>query len=232
MVDLEVLLLPGMDGTGDLYLGLQNSFSEDIVASVLRYPPDVVVADWQPARMVESLAPERPFVLVAESYSTPIAIRFAATKPEFLKGLVLCAGFARSPVQGWRKVTAKLAGHIIFDLPISDSVLDRFLLGPDPPDSLRAEVRKALAQVKPRVLESRLASILRCDVRQELKEVTVPILYLQATEDRLVEVECLEEILRENPRVEVVKIAGPHLLFQRESQRSAEIIERFVRALL
>jgi hypothetical protein len=41
-----------------------------------------------------------PFVLLAESFSTPVAIRVAAENPTNLKGLILCAGFATSPVSG------------------------------------------------------------------------------------------------------------------------------------
>ncbi len=57
------------------------------------------------------------------------------------------------------------------------------------------------------------------------------MLYLQAGSDRLVGAECLEEILSIKSDVRVTRLAGPHLLFQREPERAAEAIEEFLREM-
>jgi pimeloyl-[acyl-carrier protein] methyl ester esterase len=221
-----------MDGTGDLYRPLIAALGDEWQTTVRIYLPDAVLSYKQHLLELQNIAIDSPFVLIAESYSTPIAIAYAATQPANLKGLVLCAGFASSPLRGWRAALAKFTRHFLFYAPIPHFAIERFLLGANPSKALRQDVRNAVHRAEPRVLSSRLGDLLNCDVRAELKEIAVPILYLQAADDRLVSGACAEDILSENPRVQLEKIPGPHLLFQREPQRCAQVIEQFMRTLL
>jgi pimeloyl-ACP methyl ester carboxylesterase len=170
-------------------------------------------------------------VLLAESYSSPLAVQFAATNPPNLKALILCTGFVTSPVRGWRRFTASFLTSILFRLPLPAIFANYFLLGPDPPKGLLAAVRSALSTVKPAVLSARLRAILNCDARAELACISVPILYLQATQDRLIPASSLEEMQHIKPQVTVAKIPGPHLLLQREPETAAQSIANFIRQL-
>jgi pimeloyl-ACP methyl ester carboxylesterase len=96
---------------------------------------------------------------------------------------------------------------------------------------LLASVRRAISSVKHRVLATRMRSILACDARQELGQIDVPILYIQAIHDRLVPALCFEEILKTKPQVSLVRISAPHFILQREPQRAAEAVLRFSREL-
>jgi pimeloyl-ACP methyl ester carboxylesterase len=223
------MLLPGMDGTARLYSRLMHALPGGWRKSAPHYPAEVSVNYDKLLRMVQSIAPERPFLLVAESYSTPLAIRFAATRPEHLKGLVLCAGFASSPVSGWRRFVARLLCPVLFHLPLTDRAIEIFLVGENAEPSLVAAVRTAISCVKPGVLAARLVEILGCDVRSEVARIEVPVLYLQAQGDRLVGRRSLDQILEIKGDVGVERIPGPHLLFQREPARTAKAIEEFVR---
>ena len=228
---MDVLLLPGMDGTGLLYLRLVQALPKAWRTTVLDYPADVIVGYEELLLQVSSLAPERPFLLVAESYSTPLAISFAATHPKHLKGVVLCAGFAFSPLVGWKKFCASLVSPVLFRLPLNDWVLRRFLIGEGGVPALVEEVRDAIASIRPSVLAARLQEILKCDVLMDLRNVAVPMLYLQASHDRLIGDESLAAMKRCRGDLIVQKITGPHLLFQREPEKAANAIEFFVRSL-
>lgn len=222
-----------MDGTSKLYEELMRELSSDCNVSALVYPGEMILSYQQLLQMVQFMAPVKDeFVLVAESYSTPLAIQYAATLPKNLKGVILCAGFASSPLRGWRKPIARLPGSILFSIPLTDFVIERFLVGANAPESLRVDVRKAINSTRANALSSRLAEILNCNVQRELSEVSVPILYIQAEEDRLIGNQCLEEMLLIKPDICVEKIRGPHLLFQREPRRAAEIIRRFAKTVL
>ena len=226
----QILLLPGLHGTADLYQELTNHLSGEWKLVAPEYPRDAKAPYAQLLTMLEFLAPANaPFVLAAESYSTPLAIRFAATLPKNLKGVVLCAGFASSPVGGWLRAAGRLLSPILFRLPAPDFAIDHVLAGSNPPPWLRPAIRRIKTCVLPEVLSARLLEVLECDVREELRKVAVPILYLQAKDDRLVPASCLEEIVRVNPRVAVETIEGPHLLFQREPERTAGIVKEFAR---
>jgi pimeloyl-[acyl-carrier protein] methyl ester esterase len=55
-----------------------------------------------------------PFVILAESFSSSPAIQYAATNPTNLKGLVLCSGFAASPIKGILRYIAWLIAPVMF----------------------------------------------------------------------------------------------------------------------
>jgi pimeloyl-[acyl-carrier protein] methyl ester esterase len=227
---LRIVLLPGMDGTGALFQDFVAALPGEIETKVVRYPPDVCLSDLEMATLIRSAMPNsEPFVLLAESFSTPLAIRYASTNPPHLLGLVLCAGFVSAPVRGWRRWICSSLAPILFWMTLPELAARRLLIGLDAPRSLLLAVRAAVSSARPMVLSARLREVLACDVRMQLARVSVPILYLQAQSDWLVGVSCLEEILRIKPDAVVEAVEGPHLILQREPRKTAEIVTRFVR---
>ncbi len=110
-------------------------------------------------------------------------------------------------------------------------LVKRYLLGTDVPPDILETVQQAVQSVSPEVLASRLKLIQACDSRAELARITVPVFYVQATQDRIVPSRRLSEIFAIRPDVTVARIDGPHLLLQREPQKSAEIISHFIQQL-
>ena len=217
-----------MDGKADLLMPLMDALPEAPRKSVPHYLTDTVVNYDQLLSMLEFIVPEAPYLLIAESYSTPLAIRFAASHPPHLQGLVLCAGFASSPLRGWRRKAALIASRFLFRLQPSRLALESFLIGKGAGLALLNQLQTSIAAVKPKVLAARLREVLNCDVRGDLAKIAVPTLYIQAQDDRLIGPGSLSEILALKPDIEVEQISGPHLLFQREPIKAAAAIERFV----
>src|ERR1700756_6048956 len=92
----KLVLLPGMYGTGELFKDFMSALPADFWSTALCYPNDVCLSYSDLLRLVQfSVEGSEPYVIVAESFSTPLAIQFAATNPPSLKGLVLSAGFAK-----------------------------------------------------------------------------------------------------------------------------------------
>jgi pimeloyl-[acyl-carrier protein] methyl ester esterase len=92
-----------MDGTGTLFREFVKALPEAFESEVVRYPSDRCLSYTQLAPFVRpAISISESFVIVAESFSTPLAIQCAATNPPNLKGPVICAGFATSPVPGWQ----------------------------------------------------------------------------------------------------------------------------------
>jgi len=228
----RLVLLPGMHGTGELFSEFMSRMPEPKHIEAPYYPIDASPSYNQLQAMVEFFAPtSEDFVLLAESFSTPLAIRYAATNPPRLKGLILCAGFAASPIRGWRKLCVSLIAPIAFRIPLPRIAVSRYLVGPDAPDSLHIAVRAAIRAVKPRVLAARLRQVLTVDARTELEKVTVPVLYIQAPQDRLVGPSCLKEIQHIKPQIVVTQTKGPHLIIQREPQQCVDVVSRFLDSL-
>ncbi len=229
----KLVLLPGMDGTGDLFADFVEALSNGFEIEIVRYPTDVFLSYSDLMPLISSVtSTSETFVLVAESFSTPLAIQFAAKNPPSLKGLVLCAGFATNPVRGWRRSFSSLFSPVLFRLHLPKFVVKFLLLGQTAAPTLLTAVMAAVTSVRPDVLSARFRSVLACDARAELSRISVPILYIKANQDRLIHPSCLEEIQRIKSQVAVAAIDGPHLLFQREPQRAAKVVARFVQQIL
>jgi pimeloyl-ACP methyl ester carboxylesterase len=228
MID-RLVLLPGMHGTGELFSEFMKVIPEPKHIEAISYPTDASLSYAQLLRLVQSFVPAAdPYFILAESFSTPLAIQFAAANPVNLKGLILCAGFASSPLAGPGRVAASMLAPLLFHLPVFDFAMDRFLIGPNPPESLKAAVRAAVSSVSPGVLTARLRAALSCDAREALSRVTVPTLYIQAAKDRIVPKPRLDEIRRIKPEIRAAGIDGPHLILQREPKQSADIVTKFI----
>jgi pimeloyl-[acyl-carrier protein] methyl ester esterase len=225
----KLVLLPGLDGTGKLFKDFVAAVPDQFESDVVSYPTDEYIGYPKLAdRIRVTLSSAGPFVLIAESFSTPLAIQLAAERPKSLAGLVVCAGFASSPVTGLLRVLCSQLGSALFRMPLTDAASRFFLLGADAPSYLVHDVREAISTVSPDVLASRLLSVLACDVRANLAQVLVPILYIRAMQDRLVGPHCPEEIRQINPRTNITSISGPHLILQRHPTESAKVVAEWI----
>jgi pimeloyl-[acyl-carrier protein] methyl ester esterase len=222
-----------MDGTGTLFAEFIEALPSDMEATTLGYSSDRIQSYAELLQILESLLPaSTPFVLVAESFSAPLAMQCAAQGHPNLRGLVICAGFASSPVRGWLKSVCLFLSPACFLVTPPTIAVRRLLVGHDASTSLVSAVKVAIRSVKPEVLSHRLRLTLTCESRSALSKVMVPTLLIQALDDRLVSAECFEEMRTIMPGAVVERISGPHLLFQAKPQKLAEIVSRFVRPLL
>lgn len=118
---LTLVLLPGLDGTGDLFRDFVRALPPEFDVLTMRYPTDRCLPYSELIEIVRATCPQSaPIVLLAESFSTPLAIQYAATNSASLKGLVLCAGFATSPVQGLRRLLCSLLTPFLFRIKLPE----------------------------------------------------------------------------------------------------------------
>jgi len=88
-----------------------------------------------------------------------------------------------------------------------------------------------LRSVASPVLRARAANALRADVTGCLHKITVPVLYLRASEDRLLSPTVGDSLVSALPHAKLVTIAGPHLLLQGSPAVSAQAVASFVTGL-
>ncbi len=223
-----LVMLPGMDGTGELFKPVITALGGKYTTRVVRYPNASLGYAALTAIARRSLPTEVPFVLLGESFSGPIALSLAATHPPGLTGVILCGSFARNP-RPW--LLAPLRPVINF-LPIpapSLPVLNYLLLGRHATKHLRSVLAGAVSQVTPRTLQARLRAVLSIDVSAKLPQVQVPLLYLLAEQDRIVPERALKEMLQVRPDMRVISISAPHMLLQAAPRTAANAIIAFLR---
>lgn len=95
-----IILLPGMDGTGELLKPLAERLAAHRPTWIIRYPVDRRLDYNQLTDFVGERLPTGRFVILGESFSGAIAIETAATNP-CVAGLILASSFARHPLPTW-----------------------------------------------------------------------------------------------------------------------------------
>lgn len=223
-----LVLLPGMDGTG-LMFGPFLGVLEGMDAQVLRYPPELTAYPDCVAFARAQLPVDRPFLLLGESFSGPVAIALAAEQPKGLLGLVLCSTFARSPHPG-----LSWAAPLVRALPafrMSHWLIRYLLLGTWATRPLLALADNLPSVVPAATMKARLLAVVAVDHTPLLSRIQVPVLALRATQDRLVPKASDRWTKAHLPGLETKLIPGPHWLLQARPEVTARAIEAFAQRI-
>jgi pimeloyl-[acyl-carrier protein] methyl ester esterase len=226
-----LVVLPGLDGLAVLssaFAAAARSTFDSVVA--VSYPTDRVLGYAElEAHVRDSLPKETPYVLLGQSFSGPIAIAIAASQPPRLIGLVLSTTFSQSPLP-WLSPLASLA-RIAPVRSLPDALLSWWLLGRWATPQLESMLQSSLQAVKRSILRSRAAGALRINVSSSLKAISTPVLYLRASDDRLLSRAADARIVGALPHAEAAEVVGPHLLLQASPEACAEVVARFASRL-
>ena len=201
------VLLPGLDGTGDLFAPFIAAAPVGFSLECRALPSDRPrgyheLADWLSTRL-----PPGPFAVIAESFSGPLALLLADRCPRIV-AVVLCASFVDPPLPSLFALTPQF----VWNRSPPASVLSVFLTGGD--RALAESVRRAMASVSADVIAGRVAAALRVDVKAELARFTRPLLCLQAKQDRIIRAGRAAKISALKPSAQLVEMQAPHLLLQ------------------
>ena len=224
----KLILMPGMDGTGELFAPLLRALGNSIKSTVVRYPADEPLgyAELLP-RVRAELPSSGSFVLLGESFSGPLAIMLAAEAPAGLRGVILCASFATNPIPWFPRFARPLVRPVLFrGKPRFPQI--KALLGRYETPELRALLLKANATVSPYVMAARAREILAVDVMTQFKVCPYPLLYLRGQRDRVVRKHVVKGLLLARPALQVVTLPAPHLVLQVAPEEAAKAIHAFV----
>jgi pimeloyl-ACP methyl ester carboxylesterase len=93
---------------------------------------------------------------------------------------------------------------------------------------LRRAHAQAMAKVSATTLRARVSAILAVDCGALLRRVRVPMLYMQASADRLVPRSALRKIERIRPDIQVAQFDAPHFLLQTRPELAAGTARSFI----
>lgn len=217
-----IVLLPGMDGTGELLKDLAARLASHRPVQLIAYPTDRSLSYAELAAYVAQRVPDRRFVILGESFSGPIAIDIAATDAR-VAGLILASSFARHP---FPSRLAALAG--LLDVRwLPKRLVAAALLGPKAARDLSARLHQVLAAVPRNILQDRAREALRTDKRDRLREVACPVMCLQGRLDRLVNRRQVNEILAVQPNCQARWHDAPHMLLATHPDAAVAAINDF-----
>ena len=231
MKPVTLVLLPGMHGSGDLFAPLLRELPDYIRTLVLSYPPDQPLGYSGHLDVVMAALPDdRPFVLLGESFSGPLALMAAARHPKGLLGVILCATFVAWPLPFAPFIARLIVSLGVFGLK-STRLFQRVVLGRNATDELTALFSEAVAKLKPEVLAARAKAVMTLDCTAALRECRVPILAMVAKNDRILTEQCTKLIGSIRPDAEIVDFNSPHLVLQCAPLEAARQICRFVESV-
>lgn len=226
---MKVVLLPGLDGTGALHhrfvAALKNAGANQVLTcDVLSYPPNLSAYDDLQGWIMAKL-PTEPFMLIAESFSGPLAIRLANTGLPHLKALAFVASFACTPRPAPRFAASALTVLPVASRPVCQ-IMQPVIMGRWASRAFTAQLWHALKAVPAKTISARLKQVLAEDAREPLARIAKPMIYLQARQDRLVPRAAAAPFAEAGATVE--EIDGPHFLLQAQPAAAARHIFKFV----
>jgi pimeloyl-ACP methyl ester carboxylesterase len=220
---VELVLLPGLDGTGRLFQPLLAQLR----AKVVSYPNDKPLTLDEHARHAIRQLPSEKAVLLAESFSGLVALRVLQEAQSRIAALVFVGAFAEPP----RPLLLRLAPLVSRAGPLMRSapafLLRQFCLGKEATVAQLNLLRETLAAVPPPVLSHRLALVAARQSFGKAKFGT-PCLYLQAAEDRLVPASAAAWFRARFEHFALERVDGPHFLLQTRPRECAQRIGEFV----
>ena len=185
-----VVMVPGMNGTGELFHRqvprLERSYR--VATYSLRDDADridVLAADL--AQVVDAVAPvERRALIVGESFGGAVALTCALAYPERVSALVILNSFPHYPAQ--RRLRLALAGLAVVPWGAMSLVRRLTAFRLHSPHTHRAEIKDFIemtAHATRAGYINRLKLLQQFDVRERLREIRQPTLFLAAEHDHL-----------------------------------------------
>ena len=223
--ELNLILLPGLDGTGITFGPLLKELPSYIRPTILTYPQDREMGYDELLPMVMGQLPDSPFMLLGESFGSPLAIMIAANRPTGLRGLILCSAFARNPLWLAPNWLAHLTPPLVCSLYDPYVRFKWWRRGGGPMAAVRLA---ALTQRTPWVISKRVRSLLRVNVMRELADCRVPVLYVRGERDKLIHRRNMVEMSECLPSMKKAELDGGHCLLKSRPTVAAAAILEFI----
>jgi len=218
-----LVLLPGMDGSGRLFAPFIAALPPHRHAHIARYP-DSMTGYEEIARYAERFLPPGPCVLVAESFSGPVAAMLAAQAPDRVKALVFAASFVAAPLPAMFRSLVPL----FYGPAVPRWLLSWVMASKATPAATLDVMMEILQEAPDDMWRGRLTAAMSVDARQILRDTHCPMLVLQAGRDRLLGPAAFA-LLKVRPCVAIRAPGQPHLLLQSAPQQAVAAIEDFLK---
>ena len=221
MKQADLVLLPGLDGTGILFRPLIAALPADLRPEVIAYPPDRRLSLDEHARHVLDRLPAGKPVVLAESFSGLVALALLARAPSRIGGVIFICSFAEPPRPLLLRLAPLVSGSGALMRSAPSFLLRQFCLGRDATVEQLNLLREALHAVAPEVLAHRLALVA---TRQSFGKAPfkTPCHYFQASEDRLVPSAAARWFQQRFERCDLERIPGPHFVLQAKAPECAQ----------
>lgn len=218
-------LLPGLHGTAALYDPLVQLLDSHPVECI-SYPEDIPqsyekLSEW----LISHVDWSKPRVLIAESFSGPLALLLASKFPHSVQALVLAASFCASPSN---PNLALLPLRPLMMLRPPKAAIRHFLIGPTASNEKTKRLQSIVSSIPSKVLSQRVRSILSLEPADCPNLHDTPMLILQASDDNMIPWETQNQLCMHYPHATTHWLNSPHLILQECTLECHTLIAHFI----
>jgi len=215
-----LVLLPGMNGTGELFAEFLSYYDGDHL--VISLPESGPQDHATLANVINQQLPNESYILLAESFSGGIVPELLKLNPTHIKGVIFVASFLSSPRSYLIGVAKLIPIKALVSLPLSNIAHRLLFLGQEATKPLLSKFVKVIKSIPKQVLSSRL-EVMKV---LQLPEMTfdIPTIYIRALSDRLISPNKSQEVANVFNHIEFVEIEGPHFILQAQPKESARLV--------
>lgn len=208
------VLMPGLDGSGELFESFEALLPTDFARCRITYAASLpATIDAYVERVQAQLPAYGPLIVLAESFSGPTAIQLAHRLGSRLKALILCASFATTP-HPLTGLASRLPVSLLASLKRHRQLLRQTCIGTQASAAVVERLSRTLRNLDGHTIQQRLRLLASIDMTQALQALDLPVLLLQATNDWLVTDDAQRRLEAAAAQAQIVRVVGPHFLLQ------------------
>lgn len=224
--------LPGLHGTDELYGAIRERLPKGVQAEFVNLPSSGkqdynTLCDWLQGELPE-LPQGQKRLMIAESFSGPLALRFTSQRTDEVAGIVLAATFCDTPLNPG---IALLPLRPLFMVKPPGKALRHFLIGDDASAVEVAELKAVVQAIPSSTLTKRVRTILQLMERDNPQLPDLPMLILQSQSDNLIPWEAQRKLEACYPKANTHWIESPHLIMQRCPKQCVKRIVKFAKTI-
>ncbi|MGX5200428.1 alpha/beta fold hydrolase [Aliikangiella sp. IMCC44632] len=222
---MKIVLLPGLDGSGNLFTDLLKALPLTFNVDVVSYSSLVSLSYSDQAKEIAARYKQENIFLVGESYSGRVAYEICQIQGNRVKGLVFIASFVSRP---------SIYSHLASIIPVSFlrpnyiSKLILYIVGFNMSGRIKRvdSVFKSLEQTDKTKLKERFKNIASMD--KPTKKVACPVTYISPSKDFLVSKRSLKYLASLCTNFSKVEVLGGHFIAQSNPIACAKAIANAV----
>jgi pimeloyl-ACP methyl ester carboxylesterase len=224
---VNLVLLPGLDGTDVFLRPLLASLPQWVQARVVCFPPRIANGYPDLLAIVREAVSDIPtFHVLGSSFSGPLALMLADAEPHRVIGVILATSFVTPPRKSYAWMRFIAIVPTIWVLRVCRRIPVWF--SRKPTDRLRLDKAETWRGVSARAVTSRIRMLLKVDARKLLRDCPAPILCLAGRDDGVVPRRNVEEIISVKPSAVVRIITGRHFALYTNATEAAAAITDFI----
>ena len=222
---MKLVLLPGMDGTGELFKEFVTCCDAESV--VIPFPHDGNQSYEELSKYVLSKLPEESHIVLAESFSGGLIPHLLESENKHIKGVIFVASFLSCPRPFMVRLARLLPIKILAKFPGANILHKTLFLGWSVSQSTIGNFKAVINRLPASTLINRLNSIQYLS-NQGMPSYSLPCFYLRPSNDLLVPEGKVSEIGKVFENFTLRSISGPHFILQSSPVASANEVGQAV----